>query len=144
MQMSSQQNTLQWSLRLPTPLPSSTTALYISNSSIYSLKPEDLSVFSNALTIFVMKDAGLKEVHPGTLDATVHIGALGFTGSELQDLPEALFQNLQGLESLTLKSNKLLVLRPHWFSSLKYLKVLDLSKNLFTSVPSETLTLLLS
>ncbi|CAB1444730.1 unnamed protein product [Pleuronectes platessa] len=93
----------------PTPLNSSTTALYVSNSSIYSLKPEDLAVFSNALNIFVIKDTVLKEVHPGTLDATPNIGALGFTGTELQDLPEALFQKLLSLESLTLKSNKLLM-----------------------------------
>lgn len=122
----------------PTALPSSTNSLYISKGNIYSFKPQDFADFANALALFVVKDGVLREVRPGTFDSTPNLGALAFTGTELQDLPGALFQNLARLEYLTLSSNQLLVLRPGWFSSLSALKALDLSKNLFTSVPVET------
>ena len=130
------QTSPQLSPHLPPP---STSTIAVSTS-----WNRDLTDFSNALGIFVIKDTVLREVRAGTFDSTPNIGALGFTTTELQDLPDALFQNLQKLESLKLNSNKLLVLRPNWFSLLAGLKVLDLSKNLFTSVPVETFHLLLS
>uniref|UniRef100_A0A4W6FFL6 LRRNT domain-containing protein n=1 Tax=Lates calcarifer TaxID=8187 RepID=A0A4W6FFL6_LATCA len=104
----------------PRSVPPSTTALYFSNCRIDSLKPEDLADFSNALGILLIKDTVLREVRPGTFNSIVNVGALGLTSTGLQDLPEALFQNLQKLESLNLRSNKLLLL--------------DLRENLFTSI----------
>lgn len=123
---------------IPATLPSSTTALYFSNCSIASLKPEDLAQFANALTIFVVKDSALKDVRPGSLATSTNINALMITGTEVQDLPGDLFQDIKKLQSLSLMSNQLLVLRPQWFSQLRNLKLLDLSKNFFNSVPAET------
>ncbi|XP_067086367.1 leucine-rich repeat-containing protein 15 [Osmerus mordax] len=121
----------------PSGVPATTSALYISNTNIPTLKPEDFASFSEALGIFLVKDSSIMQVLPGTFDRTSNLGALGFTSTFLSDLPEALFQNLLRLESLTLSNNKLEVLRSTWLASLPALKKLDLSKNLLTSVPEE-------
>lgn len=123
---------------IPSTLPSSTTALYFSNCRIESLKAEDLDQFANTLAVFVIKNTTLKEVSPGSLDATTNMTALMITGTEVPDLPEDLFHNLKQLQSLNLMSNRLLVLHPQWFSQLSHLGLLDLSKNFFASVPVET------
>lgn len=123
---------------IPATLPSSTTALYFSNCSIGTLKASDLDQFANTLAIFVIKDTALKDVSPGSLDSTTNMNALMITGTQVPDLPDDLFHNLKMLQSLSLMSNRLLVLRPRWFSRLTSLRLLDLSKNFFTSVPVET------
>ena len=116
----------------PSVLPSLTTEVYLLECSFSSLKPDDLTDFSNALSSFLIKDTVLREVHPGTFDSSLNMGSLKISGTELMDLPVALFQNLQKLQYLHLILNKLSEVRPQWFSPLTDLRGLDLSKNLFT------------
>lgn len=122
----------------PTDVPSATTQIHLYECSFDTLKPEDLNNFSDALRNFLIRDTLLKEVHPGAFNSTLNISVLGLTGTEVQDLPEHLFQRLQKLETLVLKFNKLSVIRSQWFFLLTELKHLDLSKNIITSVPAKT------
>ncbi|MEQ2229510.1 hypothetical protein ILYODFUR_019605 [Ilyodon furcidens] len=122
----------------PTTVPSSTTHIYLLNCSFNSLKHEDLTDFSDTLEQFVVSNTVLREVHPGTFNSTLNITMVGISKTELQDLPEMLFQRLQKLDSLVLRMNKLFAIRPSWFSQSKELKYLDLSKNQISYVPAET------
>lgn len=121
----------------PQNLPSSTSALYLSKGNIASVRQEDLKDFSDELTEFMITETLLTEVQPNALDLAVNMVVLVITETELQDLPDAVFQNLHKLQKLSLKGNKFTAIRSNWFTSLTNLNVLDLSKNLLTSVPGE-------
>lgn len=121
----------------PTHVPSSTTHISFSGCKFYSLKHEDLTKFSSSLEQFVIVKSALSQVHTGTFNS-LNLKLIAITETEVQDLPETLFEKLQKLQTLNLKYNKLFAIRPRWFSQLTELTQLDMSKNRFIYIPVET------
>ncbi len=123
--------------KIPPSIPPTTKTLFISNTSIESLKPADFETLAENLTMFVAKDSRIAVVEPHTFDQTRNLVALGFSGTMLTDLPQDLFRNLKALSTLTLSNNKLEVLQPSLLTPLVNLNKLDLSRNLLTSLPRD-------
>ncbi|XP_050967675.1 LOW QUALITY PROTEIN: leucine-rich repeat-containing protein 15 [Labeo rohita] len=121
----------------PASIPPTTETLFISNTSIESLKPADFETFAETLTVFVAKDSRIAVVDPHTFDQTRNLIALGFSGTTLTSLPQDLFQNLKVLSTLTLSNNKLEDLQPSLLTPLTVLNNLDLSRNLLTSLAED-------
>ncbi|XP_043097477.1 leucine-rich repeat-containing protein 15 [Puntigrus tetrazona] len=114
-----------------------TETMFISNTSIESLKPADFETFAASLTVFVAKDSRIAVIEPHTFDQTRNLVALGFSGTMLTSLPQDLFENQKALSTLTLSNNKLEVLQPSLLTPLVNLTKLDLSKNRLTSLPAD-------
>ncbi|KAL1272722.1 hypothetical protein QQF64_028584 [Cirrhinus molitorella] len=121
----------------PPSIPPTTETLFISNTSIESLKPADFETFAETLSMFVAKDSRIAVVEPHTFDQTRKLIALGFSGTMLTSLPQGLFQNLKALSTLTLNNNKLEALQPSLLTPLTDLIKLDLGRNLLTSLPED-------